>query len=60
MGETPETSVVNSLGEHHHIKNLSVIDGSTFPTSVGANPQLSIYAMAAMQATALKERLLAS
>lgn len=57
MGEDPRTSVVNSLGEHHHIANLHVIDGSTFPTSIGANPQLSIYAMAAMQATHLAERL---
>lgn len=57
MGEDPRTSVVNSLGEHHHVSNLHVIDGSTFPTSIGANPQLSIYAMAAMQATHLAERL---
>ena len=39
------------------IANISVIDGSTFPTSIGANPQLSIYAMAAKQATHLAERL---
>jgi choline dehydrogenase-like flavoprotein len=57
MGEDPRTSVVNSDGEHHHIHNLSIIDGSTFPTSIGANPQLSIYAMAAKQATRLASRL---
>ncbi len=27
--------------------NLYVCDGSLFPTSIGANPQLSIYAFAA-------------
>lgn len=57
MGEDPRTSVVNSLGEHHQVENLNVIDASTFPTSIGANPQLSIYAMAARQATHLAQRL---
>lgn len=53
MGEDPKGSVVDSLGKHHHLANLWVIDGSTFPTSVGANPSLPIYAMAARQASAL-------
>jgi len=60
MGEDPRTSVVNSLGEHHQIQNLNVIDASTFLISIGANPQLSIYAMAARQATHLAARLQAS
>ena len=30
-------------GRHWQIDNLSVHDGSLFPTSIGANPQLSIY-----------------
>ncbi|PIV72247.1 MAG: hypothetical protein COW56_10225, partial [Rhodocyclales bacterium CG17_big_fil_post_rev_8_21_14_2_50_68_7] len=34
-----------------------VFDGSVFPTSVGANPQLSIYALAARNASALAESL---
>lgn len=53
MGEDPHVSVVNSDGWHHHLRNLAVIDGSTFPTSVGVNPGLSIYALAARQATKL-------
>jgi hypothetical protein len=32
-------------------------DGSVFPTSVGTNPQLSIYGMACKQATKLAENL---
>lgn len=60
MGEDPHSSVVNSLGEHHHIRNLSVIDGSIFPTSIGANPQLSIYAMSARQASHLANKLQSS
>lgn len=30
-------------GTHWQLPNLSVHDGSLFPTSIGANPQLSIY-----------------
>ena len=47
MGEDPKRAVTNSHGLHHHLKNLSIHDGSLFPTSIGANPQLSIYALCA-------------
>jgi choline dehydrogenase-like flavoprotein len=47
MGVDVRRSVVNEAGRHHQLGNLSVHDGSLFPTSVGANPQLSIYAQAA-------------
>ena len=47
MGANPQNSVINSRGRHHHLQNLYVMDGSIFPTSVGANPQLSIYAIVA-------------
>lgn len=57
MGQKPERSVVNLAGQYHHLDNLSVLDGSIFPTSVGANPQLSIYAMVARNATTLAKRL---
>ncbi|CAM3606193.1 GMC family oxidoreductase [Parendozoicomonas haliclonae] len=57
MGENKERTLVNSLGEHHYLENLSVIDGSVFPTSIGANPQLSIYGQAVRMATHLKQRL---
>lgn len=53
MGEDVSESVVNSESKFHHADNLYVIDGSVFPTSIGANPQLSVYAMALKQATAL-------
>ena len=58
MGEDAKTSVVNSRGEFHGLTNLSVLDGSIFPTSIGANPQLSIYGLVAKLATGLAERLL--
>jgi choline dehydrogenase-like flavoprotein len=46
MGEDPKTSVVRSTGEHHQLRGLFVADGSLFPTSIGAPPQMSIYAFA--------------
>lgn len=57
MGEDPQRSVVNSEGEFHHLRNLSVMDGSLFPTSIGANPQLSIYGLVAKLATGLAKKL---
>lgn len=46
MGEDPRTSVVDSKGRHHELENLWIVDGSVFPTSLGVNPQLTIYALA--------------
>lgn len=57
MGEDPQQAVVDSQGRHHQLENLSVLDGSLFPTSVGANPQLSIYAVVAKLASQLAEQL---
>ncbi|TGM52503.1 GMC family oxidoreductase [Leptospira vanthielii] len=53
MGTDNKTSVVDTNGKHHHIKNLSVIDGSIFPTSLGVNPSFTIYAIASKLATQL-------
>jgi choline dehydrogenase-like flavoprotein len=49
MGEDPGNAVVNSRGESHRVRNLLVCDSSVFPTSCGANPMLSIMAMARYQ-----------
>ncbi|WP_248805208.1 GMC family oxidoreductase [Pseudomonas sp. MWU13-2100] len=57
MGEDAKSAVTDSLGRHHQLHNLSVHDGSLFPTSIGANPQLSVYGLTAQLATALAERL---
>ncbi|MDN6320497.1 MAG: GMC family oxidoreductase [Marinobacter sp.] len=57
MGSNPKESVVNGFGEHHQVSNLSVHDASVFPTSIGANPQLSVYALAARNSTRLAQRL---
>ena len=57
MGNDAATSVVNEAGRHHHLANLSVHDASVFPTSLGANPQLTIYALAARMASGLASSL---
>jgi choline dehydrogenase-like flavoprotein len=57
MGNDPRTSVVGESGRHHHVANLSVHDASVFPTSIGANPQLSIYAITARMAAGLAAAL---
>ena len=57
MGEDPARAVADSLGRHHQLENLSIHDGSLFPTSIGANPQLSVYGLTAKLATALAQRL---
>lgn len=46
MGAEPDKGVVDQRGRHWSIKNLSIHDGSVLPTSVGANPQLTIYGLA--------------
>jgi choline dehydrogenase-like flavoprotein len=57
LGPDPPRAVVDETGRHHQLANLYVLDGSLFPTSIGANPQLSIYAITAKLATALAGRL---
>ncbi len=44
-------------GRYRGLANVSVHDGSLFPTSLGANPQLSIYALAAKLASGLATSL---
>jgi choline dehydrogenase-like flavoprotein len=51
MGADPGSSVVDARGRHHEIHNLWITDGSIFPSGVGVNPQLSIYAHARLFAT---------
>jgi choline dehydrogenase-like flavoprotein len=53
MAEDARVGVVNSRGESHFVRNLLVCDSSVFPTSCGANPMISIMAMARYQARRL-------
>jgi choline dehydrogenase-like flavoprotein len=57
MAASEKQGVVRPDGVHWQLENLSVHDGSVFPTSIGANPQLSIYGTANRLATQLAKRL---
>jgi len=57
MGVSPDKGVVDQQGRHWSLKNLSIHDGSVLPTSVGANPQLSIYGLAHHFSVGLTKRL---
>ena len=57
MGGNERQGVVQPDGTHWQVANLSVHDGSLFPTSIGANPQLSIYGLVNKLATRLAKRL---
>ncbi len=57
LGPDPKRSSVDTAGRHHQLANLYVFDGSLFPTSIGANPQLSIYGVVARLASGLASAL---
>lgn len=57
MAGSEKLGVVRPDGQHWQLDNLSVHDGSIFPTSIGANPQLSIYGIVNRLATGLAQRL---
>jgi len=56
MGSDPTTSVVNRYGQSWDIPNLFIVGSSTFPTSAGFNPTLTIQALAYMTADAIVTR----
>jgi hypothetical protein len=53
MAGAQHDGVTDSDGRYRGLANLSVHDGSLFPTSIGANPQLSIYGITARLASDL-------
>ncbi len=57
MAANERAGVVDGRGRHFHVDNLSIHDGSIFPTSLGANPQLSIYGIVARMTSALAAEL---
>ena len=52
-----DAGVTGPDGRYRGLDNLSVHDGSLFPTSIGANPQLSIYGITARLASDLAQAL---
>jgi len=57
MAGDAKRGVVAPDGRYRELSNLSVHDGSLFPTSIGANPQLSIYGITARLASGLAQAL---
>jgi choline dehydrogenase-like flavoprotein len=57
MAGRPELGVVQPDGRHWQLDHLSVHDGSIFPTSIGANPQLSVYGLSTRLAAGLAREL---
>ncbi|BDG10323.1 GMC family oxidoreductase [Anaeromyxobacter paludicola] len=46
MGKDPDKSVVSARLKHHHVDNLFVADASIFPSSLGVNPQETVFGIA--------------
>lgn len=59
MGRDEREGVVDASGRHWQLANLTVCDGSLFPTSLGTNPNLAITALAAKIADRLASELAA-
>ncbi|MCH2352264.1 MAG: GMC family oxidoreductase [Pseudomonadales bacterium] len=57
LGNDPSTSVVNSWGRSHDVKNLFIVDGSVFVTSGGLNPTSTIQAIGLHVADSIKRNL---
>ena len=57
MGDDPRTSVLNSFGQTHDVKNLFVCDGSSFVTSPDKNPTLTISALSWRAADYMAEEM---
>jgi choline dehydrogenase-like flavoprotein len=57
LAGSEKLGVTRPDGVHWQLENLSIHDGSLFPTSIGANPQLSIYGAVNRLAQGLVKRL---
>jgi choline dehydrogenase-like flavoprotein len=57
LGGSPRTSAVNPEGETWEVRNLFVMDGSSFPSASGVNPMISIEGIAYHNAGVLLTRI---
>ena len=57
MGSDPKTSVTNSFGQTHDVKNLFVVDGSIFVSASCQNPTWTILALCWRAMDYLKEEM---
>jgi len=56
LGSSPKTSATKPDGETWEVRNLFVMDGSSFPSASGVNPMITIEAIAHRNALALAAR----
>jgi choline dehydrogenase-like flavoprotein len=57
MGDNPKTSVLNKWNQSHDIKNLFVVDGSSFVTGGSQNPTMTILALSMRSSEYLAEQM---
>jgi choline dehydrogenase-like flavoprotein len=57
MGRSPSKSVVGPDHQTHDVAGLYIVDGSSVPTSLGVNPQITIMAMATRAAEKIAHAL---
>ena len=57
MGDNPKTSVLNKWNQSHDVKNLFVVDGSSFVTGGSQNPTMTILALSMRASEYLAEQL---
>src|SRR6201996_1732079 len=57
MGDNPKTSVLNKWCQSHDIKNLVVVDGSSFVSGGWQNPTMTIVALAMRASEHLAEEM---
>src|SRR3989454_3253641 len=57
MGADPKTSVLNRFNQSHDVKNLFVVDGSSFVSGGSQNPTLTILALSMRSAEFMAEEM---
>jgi choline dehydrogenase-like flavoprotein len=57
MGNDPKKSVLNQFQQAHDVKNLFVMDASSFPSNPCQNPTLTIMALCVRSCDYLKDEL---
>ena len=57
MGDNPKTSVLNKWGQSHDMKNLFVVDGSSFVSAGWQNPTMTMVALAMRSSEYLADQM---
>lgn len=57
MGDNPKTSVLNKWNQSHDVRNLFVVDGSSFVSAGSQNPTMTILALSLRASEYLAEQM---